>query len=314
MEEAYLEHEFEKDLLEVISKNYKTKDFFLYMILRYLTINNLSYDNDFNIRDFSKFIKEANNLPNEFLYQGEQISDETFIKIISNLILDTEKSLISRAENTLYDLTFCANETIENIKLKALKEVAKYKKTEVYNDILLLTRLKRLNSNFDITININFTMKNLNYIGFKEKISLEKLLEEKIESKLKGCISIEESILEEYIKSHLDLIETGLTYISSQYPIKNAYIDILAKDSIGNTVIIELKTKDDERLIWQSLYYPKQYKKEHINENIRMITLCSNYPNHILSVLNDISFAEKMEYHLELKKDGTINNIEIKRL
>lgn len=57
---------------------------------------------------------------------------------------------------------------------------------------------------------------------------------------------VPESAIRDYLVDHLDVIEAGLTLIAKEYPVENpvgskGFIDILARDALGNRVIIELK-------------------------------------------------------------------------
>lgn len=306
-----LENDFEFDLTSLISKNYNTKKSFIYMVLRYLIVNfdKESYEKGIDIREFVSFLKEENNLPNELLYQGEEITNEFIDRIINNLFLDLNKSIYSGQSLLVDDGVSYVDNIINSLKLKSIKKNTKYKGTSIYRDSLILSMLEELNIMYKTKINLDNKMKDLNYIGFKKKESREDILRTKISNFLSKNIFISESELEEFLKKDLSIIEDGLTYISSQFPIKDGLIDILARDKDGNSVIIELKVKDDERLIWQSLYYPKQYKKEHINENIRMITLCPSYPSYIKDVLDDFSSVEKLSYNINFDLDGKIESI-----
>lgn len=115
-----------------------------------------------------------------------------------------------------------------------------------------------------------------------------------------------EKELENELIHNLHLIEDGMTYISNQIDINGGIIDILAKDTQGNTCIIELKVKpDDERIVFQSLLYPKKFKQisnENINDNVRMMTICPDYSHNIHSVLKDIDSVEMYKYKVKNNK------------
>lgn len=49
--------------------------------------------------------------------------------------------------------------------------------------------------------------------------------------------------LEHYLVDHIEVIEEGMTFLKRQKSVGGGIIDILAKDSRGNTCVIELKAK-----------------------------------------------------------------------
>lgn len=58
-----------------------------------------------------------------------------------------------------------------------------------------------------------------------------------------------ESTLRDHLAKHLDLVEPDLTLVRTEYPLRNdqgsgGFVDILARDSRGDLVIIELKRSD----------------------------------------------------------------------
>jgi hypothetical protein len=58
-----------------------------------------------------------------------------------------------------------------------------------------------------------------------------------------------EAALRDYLADHLDLIESGLSLVRTEYPLSNSrgsggFIDILARDSTGDIAVIELKRSD----------------------------------------------------------------------
>ena len=116
---------------------------------------------------------------------------------------------------------------------------------------------------------------------------------------------IKEKDLETYLINHLDLIEDGLTFQTRQYHLDEGIIDILAKDKDDNIVIIELKIEDDKKIIWQSMYYPKQIKKK-FNSKVRMITIMPFYPKYLLDILNDLNI-EKFSYNIKISNNKIVD-------
>jgi Holliday junction resolvase-like predicted endonuclease len=105
-------------------------------------------------------------------------------------------------------------------------------------------------------------------------------------------IHIDEATLEELVCANLEQIEHGLTLVQRQYPVEGGRIDILAKDRTDTTVIIELKVShDDPSLIFQCVYYPKQFA-----EKTRMITIAPYYSQRISNTLKDLDYVEPYTY------------------
>lgn len=313
MDTFVYENEFEEKLLEVISKNftnYKKKE---YIFSRFMIINNISNFKDIKIKKFVDFVLETNNIPFDLKYKGIDFS----------LYSEVSQSVLNICNNWFFDIikdstnvSFIEN-NIKNIVFEAKNSLIKIKKTSFYKKMIILKSLELLNKQYKVSLDNNLNeISNLNYIGFVKKEYFEKILEKEINVLKKDInnikILINEKQLENFLKYNLNEIEDGLKLIDCQYPINFAFIDILAKDKEGNIVIIELKITDDERLPWQCIYYPKQYKKEHPNENVRMISLCPGYSYYIKETLIDLN-VEMLSYELDFDEDSNIVNIFISR-
>ena len=83
---------------------------------------------------------------------------------------------------------------------------------------------------------------------------------------------ITEEELEEYLMHHLDDIEYGLRMINRQVLIGEGRLDLLARDSEGRDVIIEVKVEKDTDLIWQRMYYESEWTKKHSSPRIIIVT------------------------------------------
>ncbi len=58
-----------------------------------------------------------------------------------------------------------------------------------------------------------------------------------------------EARIRDYLASHLELLEPGLTLVQKEYELKSTFgaggfIDILARDRLGHLVVIEIKRSD----------------------------------------------------------------------
>lgn len=320
MEDFFYENEFELELKKTLMNNYSIKNPEIYCIMRFMIINNLKLLKQINIDCFVDFILDDNNLPKNIIYKETKISlynqtKQSVFNILKNWIFEIEKN-VSLNEEINYKKYIEKN--IKDIYTTSLNNIKKYKKTSYYKDLYLLNCLNYLNELF----NINFTKFNkINYIinldSNKER--LEEFLINKINKHSKFDFNklkvLSEKELEFYIMNNLEKIEPGLKLIQNQFQIKNAYIDILARDINNNHVIIELKIKQDERLLWQSIYYPMQFSKEHPNKKnkIRMITICPKYDSWLLEPLKTIKDIEIFSYDLSFISEG-ISNITLKKL
>lgn len=73
--------------------------------------------------------------------------------------------------------------------------------------------------------------------------------------KAKALTLPREQELETMLVSHLDIIEDGLTLLAHQHPTDSGPLDILAVDSDGTLVVIELKNEASEGHLDQGLRY-----------------------------------------------------------
>lgn len=316
----YYESEFEEELISLISQNFSVNNSEIYMIMRFMLINNIENINKIDYTSFIHFILNENNLPQDLCYKNQSFSlfseySQSLLNIVKNWFFDLDKSYINN--NEINNKCYIEN-NIKNIKNTSKKNVCKYKKTNYYNQIYLLNQLQLLNNLFNCKFIKYHKMNNLDYNLNNNKKNLEQNLLDYIEKaenlEINKTLIISEKQLEDFIKKNLNKIEDGLSLISTQYPIKNAFIDILAEDKNKNKVIIELKVKQDERLIWQTIYYPMEYLKEHKDlKNVRIITICPNYDDWLLSPLKTIDNIEIYSYKL-IVENKEIKDIILKKI
>ena len=99
---------------------------------------------------------------------------------------------------------------------------------------------------------------------------------QKIKTKNKSIKQIPEKELEDYLGTHLEVLESGLTLVKKQKALGKWKVDILALDSSGSEVIIELKTKplnsgDIDKLIGQVSRYYNHFKLK--SNNLRLFII-----------------------------------------
>ena len=229
---------------------------------------------DFYYKDveFSTYMRDKNSFDNIIEDLEYQLYDKPTINIITGNLVDMHT----------YEMNI-----LKDIKDYASKKVKKTEKDAFTQKYYLHFALERLNEKFEVVLQEPRLIE-----GFHQKDAL--LLEVELERYLQASNfltnnlgSITESDLEDYLIRHLDLIEKDLKYLEHQYPLNEGRIDILAKDKDENIVIIELKIVEDKHLLWQSIYYPQEIKKEY-GEKVRMIVICPTYSEYLLGPLSTL--------------------------
>jgi len=182
-----------------------------------------------------------------------------------------------------------------------------------------ITYAKDNNINLETIPSINYfenQMKKHTIEIFKlaTKRGLRKEKEDDIIREYTKVESITEEQLEDYMITHLDLIEDSMKYICRQKPIKNGIIDIGAKDKNNISCIIELKNNDKcNGLKRQCKEYPESFRNNNIP--FRMISLTTGYDGDVFDVINKIGYVEMYQYDIEY---GNLNNpikqLKIKRV
>lgn len=115
---------------------------------------------------------------------------------------------------------------------------------------------------------------------------------EEIKPKFKN---FNEKKLENILIKNMELIEHGMEYIDNQYEVTDGRVDIFSRDKDGVMCVIELKVvEDDEKLVFQSVYYPTQF-----NEKVRMITIAPGYTNKIRTSLQSLKYVEMKIYRFD---------------
>lgn len=313
----YYENEFEEKLLELIKNNYNLgQNEKEYMLMRFMIINNIDLIKDINIKKFIEFIIKENNLPNKLMYKNTEISlHRADIQSIKNIV----ENWFFELENISSDKDILNNQNsietyIKNIREEAKKEINNLKKNKYFDKYYLYYALNNLNNLFKVNLKGFHRIKDLEYN--ENHNDFERYLEEKLLAEIdsyefnnKNSLQfITEKDLENYLKYNLDKIEDGLKLIQTQYQIDDIFLDILAKDKNNNYVIIELKINQDERLVWQSIYYPMKVKERFKVDNVRMIDICPKYEEFLLKPLETINYIELLDYEIELE-NKKINNI-----
>lgn len=116
--------------------------------------------------------------------------------------------------------------------------------------------------------------------------------------------------LRDFLARNLNLIESGLHLYTDEditgveYPVGGRFIDILAVDTVGNYVVIELKvSKGYDRVIGQILRY-KNWIKQNLaegNEKVRGIIIARKISPDLQLACSDLPNISLMEYELAVK-------------
>lgn len=317
-----------QDAFKIIYKIENEEYTFNYLLLRFMTINKIRKIETVkkDIKRLLLFMLNELNIPHNnkfFLYKELSFNiTGNYNASLQNIVDDImfERSLKGQ-------LGSCGNyiewkHYINNLSSKiihnATNKSRKYKKEDIYESYFKHFALKELNELFETTPTNSIKIDGIKYPESFDfyKRTLEEICDIYI-SNYKYLTSntniLTESALEDYLKFNLNKIEEGLQLIDTQVEIKNGIIDILAKDKNNQIVIIELKVEQDERLIWQSIYYPMQYKKEHSLKSVRMLTVAPEYKEYISEPLSRIKGVEMLKFTPKIEK-GFITDLYVDKI
>jgi endonuclease NucS-like protein len=117
-----------------------------------------------------------------------------------------------------------------------------------------------------------------------------------------------EEHLRDYLAQHLDLLEKGLNLWpvaadeeAVEFPVDGRRIDILAKDSKGNPVVIELKvSRGHERTIGQALYYRAKIRELFKVEKVRIFLVALEMSPELRLAAKEVTDVFLFEYNLSM--------------
>lgn len=128
------------------------------------------------------------------------------------------------------------------------------------------------------------------------RISYTKYSHNLIKSSYQKPIEITESDIEDFLISHITLLENNLILISNQYKTPVGFIDILCKDMNDNFVVIELKKhRCSDKVVGQIQRY-LVWVKENLTkkENVRGIIFLKNNNHFIKTSVRGSKFPIKI--------------------
>ncbi|WCK56950.1 endonuclease NucS (plasmid) [Aneurinibacillus sp. Ricciae_BoGa-3] len=256
-------------------------------------------------------------------YKGETVSkrhgvDGSIENILEDWQFQASRKPVSSSKGTMLSFEMFIQKERNKLMTHAKNKSEPYKSSSFYFSYVKWNALQLLNKRYEANViapdkiegvtyptSYHFFVRTLEERYYAD-IHAEKFVTSNTET-------ITESELEKYLIKHLDVIEEGLTYVGRQYTIQNGRIDILARDKEKQYVIIELKVTEDKELLWQSIYYPIQFKTEHQVDNVRMITVAPMYPLHILLPLQKIGGVEMIEFSPRIEL-GKIKSLSVKKI
>ena len=118
-----------------------------------------------------------------------------------------------------------------------------------------------------------------------------------------------EKDLQNYLAKNLHLIEQGLTLFEDEgingleFPVGGRFVDILASDSEGNYVVVELKvSKGYDRVVGQLLRYMAWIRKNQAEagQSVRGIIVARHISDDLLLACSGVKDVQLFEYELSV--------------
>ncbi|MDS1311204.1 endonuclease NucS domain-containing protein [Marinobacter xiaoshiensis] len=118
-----------------------------------------------------------------------------------------------------------------------------------------------------------------------------------------------EKDLQNYLSKNLHLIESGLTLFEDEgingveFPVGGRFVDILATDSDGNYVVVELKvSKGYDRVVGQLLRYVAWIRKNQAEpgQSVRGIIVARHISEDLLLACSGVQGVQLFEYELSV--------------
>lgn len=123
---------------------------------------------------------------------------------------------------------------------------------------------------------------------------------------------VSEKSVEDYLEKHLHELEEGLRMFSRQVVLPNGRIDLLAKDSHGDLVVVEIKVKEDTDLVWQRQYYLEEIKNLYKTEDVRFFAVMPEEYPHITEQMKSFEDTELFTFTLSVS-NKEISNMTFKK-
>ena len=285
-------------LFDGTALNIASKDF-MQFIMRQLYIIDEPDGVVFNDQFFTYYFAQENSLANIYC--------EWYFQVFDSISLDLNGNQRQMKDE--------AKKAIAKIRKNATKKNQKYKNSTYHQEILKYFRLEELNAMLNVSLMDVPDLDSVNQLDIRlwDEECLERYLQAE-QFNTTNTKVISEASLRDFLYVNLELLEIGLKPIGKEVVTEEGRIDILAKDKDGHYVIIELKTESDKRLIWQCLYYPEVLPKNFpVSSPIRVITVCPEYPEYLLTVLRRLPLVEMFQYESH-STNSKIENLKIYKI
>ncbi|HHT7008246.1 TPA: endonuclease NucS domain-containing protein [Bacillus cereus] len=255
------------------------------------------------------------------IYKGEFISinpiiGSCFANAIEDWCFSSTFYPVITEEGVAQDVATYLSNLEKDLVKRAKKKKRKYKKESDYWYRVKYEYLMLLNELFQVQVSSPNRIKG--FVCVDDRVPIETLESRYMKMFIpdiqysSNVELITEAMLEEYMKRNLSLVENGLKLIATQYMLPKGRIDILAKDSNGVYVVIELKVEEDTDIVWQSLYYRNEIKRIKNVNKVRFITVVPKCEDHIFDSLQSVGGVEIFEYIPMIKNEQLIK-MELKR-
>ena len=183
-------------------------------------------------------------------------------------------------------------EKLKNGLLQSKKAALPYRKTEDYPVIVQAELQQRFRDSYPVCLYPDVPYPLKRRADWVSETTEERAKKERsrIEDMERNDLAISEKQLEDYLYAHLDWLEEGLRPIGRQVILPQGRIDVLARDKNNRDVIIELKVERDTDIIWQRMYYEKEWMKK--NGRPRFMIVAPELDVDILDCLEECSETE----------------------
>ena len=323
---------FEQELISGLKNKFHiddTRRLLIYLITRYHLINNKIQKIEIEL--FMRYLLEElavdENMSDSagviFNYGGQQLitygynHENSLSNVYDSIMCDLYIKPVSDPNGAPMKVDEYIRTVYEKITKDAKLKVKPYKDSVYKDSILTLFKLQGLNSWYGIPTpdeipSIPFFYQDETQMQAIDTLYLRYLHAENFDTT--NVKTLTESQVRDYLYTRLELIEPGLRPIAKEYPTSEGRADIVARDIHDNIVVIEIKTENDKRLVWQCMYYPEEIgKRIETGTHVRMLTVVPDYPDYIMRPLKKLGYVESFTYKIRAT-NGKIENMTLTKV
>lgn len=328
---------FQEDVSNALMERFQINDdrtLLLYLLLRSATedvkkgkVKNKSLS-DWSTRLIHSVRKELSIEQDYGMYDNREVSLAPYSSHLRSLLDEWTTSVAmtgqhvwqsycSEKNSSLTLLTFLTNKFDELLK-SAKDHAKKLTKQAYYEHYLKHFYLIELNKCFEVEEVNDVLISNFEYEEM-DSVNLEPSLEIYYKRYMDAFYFnhqeyrvVSEKSVEDYLEKHLNELEEGLRMFSRQLVLPNGRIDLLAKDSNGHLVVVEIKVKEDTDLVWQRQYYLEEIKNLYKTEHVRFFAVMPEEYPHITEQMKTFEDTELFTFTLAVS-NKEISNITFKK-